>query len=60
MDIFTVRGGGGGGVKAKITNQSFRNRFSFEQLYLKNERWKEGKSIHFLKTLFKTYSKINV
>ena len=33
-------GGGGGGerVKAKITNQSFRHRFSFENLYLRNER----------------------
>ena len=51
---------GAGGLKPK--NQSFRNRFSFKKLYLRNKRWGGGgdKSMYFLKALFKTYSKINV
>ena len=55
---FRLGGGGGGGAKSQ--DQSFRNRFSFEKLYLRNERWDGGKSIHCLKALFMIYSKINV
>ena len=58
-----VGGGGGGGgrrQRLKSQNQLFRNRFSFQKLYLRNERKDGGKSIHFLKVLLKTYSKTNI
>ena len=51
-------GGGGGGVKAKITKSIISQQISFEKLYLRDEKQERGKSIHFLKALFKTYSKI--
>ena len=55
MFLSSLKGGGGGGGGCGVKAKSFCNRISF-----KIRKVGGGKSIHLLKALFKTYSKINV
>ena len=60
MTVDILWGGGGGEVKAKITKSVVSQQIFIQKALSQKRKVGGGKCIHFLKALFKTYSKFNV
>ena len=58
--LFLFKRGGGGVLKAKITKSIISQLIFIWKALSQEQKIRKGKSIHFLKALFKTYPKTNV